>query len=98
MQVKNLLYVGDLALIGKDNNITVKAVAGFNKRRLRIVDENMPLTALMDEFKMGEYHLAMVAKASEAKKHHGKFVDDKIDNFIMVRRKRKGEGSTESES
>uniref|UniRef100_A0A8R1DJV1 Metal transporter n=2 Tax=Caenorhabditis japonica TaxID=281687 RepID=A0A8R1DJV1_CAEJA len=84
IDVKNLLYVSDLALIGKDNYITVKAVARFNKRRLRIVDENMPLTALMDEFKMGDYHLAMVAKATEVKKHHnGKFVDDKIDNFII---------------
>ncbi|KAF1748764.1 hypothetical protein GCK72_025231 [Caenorhabditis remanei] len=83
-KVKNLLYVSDLALIGKDNNITVKAVARFNKRRLRIVDENMPLTALMDEFKMGDYHLAMVAKALDVKKHHnGKFVDDKMDNFIL---------------
>ncbi|UMM43130.1 hypothetical protein L5515_018731 [Caenorhabditis briggsae] len=83
-KVKNLLYVSDLALIGKDNNITVKAVAGFNKRRLRIVDEHMPVTALMDEFKMGDYHLAMVAKAHDVKKHHhGKFVDDKMDNFIM---------------
>ncbi|CAI2355845.1 unnamed protein product [Caenorhabditis sp. 36 PRJEB53466] len=83
-KVKNLLYVSDLALIGKDNNITVKAVAGFNKRRLRIVDENMPLVSLMDEFKMGEYHLAMVAKAQEVKKlHNGKFVDIKMDNFIV---------------
>lgn len=83
-KVKNLLYMSDLALIGKDNNITVKAVARFNKRRLRIVDENMPLTALMDEFKMGDYHLAMVAKALDVKKHHhGKFVDDKMDNFMM---------------
>uniref|UniRef100_A0A1I7TR48 Metal transporter n=1 Tax=Caenorhabditis tropicalis TaxID=1561998 RepID=A0A1I7TR48_9PELO len=83
-KVKNLLYVSDLALIGKDNNITVKAVARFNKRRLRIVDETMPLTALMDEFKMGDYHLAMVAKAMDVKKHHhGKFVDDSMDSFIM---------------
>ncbi|EGT59196.1 hypothetical protein CAEBREN_17320 [Caenorhabditis brenneri] len=83
-KVKNLLYVSDLALIGKDNNITVKAVARFNKRRLRIVDETMPLTALMDEFKMGDYHLAMVAKATDVKKHHhGKFVDDTMDSFIM---------------
>ncbi|CCD65954.2 Metal transporter cnnm-2 [Caenorhabditis elegans] len=83
-KVKNLLYVSDLALIGKDNNITVKAVARFNKRRLRIVDESMPLTALMDEFKLGDYHLAMVAKATEVKKHHhGKFADGTVDSFIL---------------
>ncbi|KJH42280.1 hypothetical protein DICVIV_11742 [Dictyocaulus viviparus] len=58
--VTSLLFVKDLALIDKKNNIPVKAVAEFNKRQLRIVREDMPLPKLLDEFKEGNYHLAMV--------------------------------------
>ncbi|VDM74785.1 unnamed protein product [Strongylus vulgaris] len=38
----------------------IPAVAEFNERQLRIVDEDMPLPQLLDEFKEGNYHLAMV--------------------------------------
>ncbi|EYB97871.1 hypothetical protein Y032_0136g1971 [Ancylostoma ceylanicum] len=59
-KVKSLLLVKDLALIDKKNNIPVKAVAEFNERQLRIINEDMPLPKLLDEFKEGNYHLAMV--------------------------------------
>ncbi|CAI5455603.1 unnamed protein product [Caenorhabditis angaria] len=82
-KVKSLLYVSDLALIGKDNNITVRAVAGFNKRKLRIIDENMPLIALLEEFKLGDYHLAMVAQSHDYEKTNNvKFVANHLDHFL----------------
>ncbi|RCN52535.1 hypothetical protein ANCCAN_01233, partial [Ancylostoma caninum] len=62
-QVKSLLLVKDLALIDKKNNIPVKAVAEFNERQLRIINEDMPLPKLLDEFKEGNYHLAMVRQS-----------------------------------
>ncbi|CAD6188733.1 unnamed protein product [Caenorhabditis auriculariae] len=62
--VKSILHMSDLALINKKSNIPVKAVANYNHRKLRVVDEHMPLTALLEEFKLGDYHLAMVAKSN----------------------------------
>uniref|UniRef100_A0A0K0D668 Chromosome segregation protein ScpA n=1 Tax=Angiostrongylus cantonensis TaxID=6313 RepID=A0A0K0D668_ANGCA len=63
--VKSLLLVKDLALIDKKNNIPVKAVAEFNERQLRIIREDMPLPELLDEFKEGNYHLAMVRQVKQ---------------------------------
>ncbi|KAE9417577.1 hypothetical protein Angca_002689 [Angiostrongylus cantonensis] len=64
-KVKSLLLVKDLALIDKKNNIPVKAVAEFNERQLRIIREDMPLPELLDEFKEGNYHLAMVRQVKQ---------------------------------
>ncbi|KAJ1346870.1 hypothetical protein KIN20_001793 [Parelaphostrongylus tenuis] len=65
LEVKSLLLVKDLALIDKKNNIPVKAVAEFNERQLRIVREDMPLPELLNEFKEGNYHLAMVQQTKQ---------------------------------
>lgn len=78
-KVKSVLYVNDLALLGRDSNIPVKAVAEFNSKKPWIVDENMPLPHLLEEFKTGKYHLAMVAKL------HGLGKDDeekRLDFFV----------------
>ncbi|CAB3411724.1 unnamed protein product [Caenorhabditis bovis] len=84
-KVTSLLYVSDLALIGKDNNITAKAVASYNKRKLRIVDENMPLISLLEEFKLGDYHVAMVAKSQpRASKEYRKKLDDCVKSTVEV--------------
>ncbi|VDM52798.1 unnamed protein product [Angiostrongylus costaricensis] len=78
-KVKSLLLVKDLALIDKKNNIPVKSVAEFNERQLRIIREDMPLPELLDEFKEGNYHLAMVR---QVKQETNSSIDD--ENSIEV--------------
>ncbi|CAG9531580.1 unnamed protein product [Cercopithifilaria johnstoni] len=58
--IKALLMVKDLALIDPGDNFTVKTVCEFHHYPLRFVDANKPLHSMLDEFKTGNYHLAVV--------------------------------------
>ncbi|KAK6760377.1 hypothetical protein RB195_021737 [Necator americanus] len=78
-KVRSLLLVKDLALIDKKNNIAVKAVAEFNERQLRIIDEDMPLPKLLNEFKQGNYHLAMVRQTKRRSSSSGN--DESVQHF-----------------
>ncbi|EPB68216.1 hypothetical protein ANCCEY_12693 [Ancylostoma ceylanicum] len=80
-KVKSLLLVKDLALIDKKNNIPVKAVAEFNERQLRIINEDMPLPKLLDEFKEGNYHLAMVRQLKRKNTSTG---SESVEQFSEV--------------
>uniref|UniRef100_A0AAF5PXA2 CNNM transmembrane domain-containing protein n=1 Tax=Wuchereria bancrofti TaxID=6293 RepID=A0AAF5PXA2_WUCBA len=58
--IKALLMVKDLALIDPRDNFTVKTVCEFYHYPLRFVEASKPLHSMLDEFKAGNYHLAIV--------------------------------------
>ncbi|VDN04080.1 unnamed protein product [Thelazia callipaeda] len=60
--IKALLMVKDLALIDPHDNFTVKTVCEFHQYPLRFVDASKPLHSMLDEFKSGDYHLAVVER------------------------------------
>uniref|UniRef100_A0A914S6M2 CNNM transmembrane domain-containing protein n=1 Tax=Parascaris equorum TaxID=6256 RepID=A0A914S6M2_PAREQ len=49
-----------LALIDPDDNFTVKTVCGYHKHLVKFVDSDAPLRGVLEDFKKGDAHLAMV--------------------------------------
>ncbi|CEF61775.1 CBS domain and Domain of unknown function DUF21 domain-containing protein [Strongyloides ratti] len=60
--VVSLLFIKDLALVGPDENFTIKTVCKHIEHILRFVFEDTPLKIMLEEFKKGDYHLAMIKK------------------------------------
>nr|CDP94157.1 Bm5068, isoform b [Brugia malayi] len=61
-----LLFVKDLALLDPDDNFMIQTVCGFHEHPLRFVMEDTPLRVMLEEFKKGDYHLAMVQRIVES--------------------------------
>lgn len=60
--VTDMLFVKDLALLDPDDNFTVKTVCGYHKHPVKFVMNDTPLPNLLEAFKKGEGHLAMVKR------------------------------------
>ncbi|XGW31068.1 hypothetical protein V3C99_009771 [Haemonchus contortus] len=67
--VTDILFVKDLALLDPDDNFTVKTVCGYHRHPVKFVFNDTPLSVLLEAFKKGEGHLAMVKKLVGAEDH-----------------------------
>ncbi|KAF1755654.1 hypothetical protein GCK72_012104 [Caenorhabditis remanei] len=68
--VTDMLFVKDLALLDPDDNFTVKTVCGYHKHPVKFVMNDTPLPNLLEAFKKGEGHLAMVKKLIDTDDGH----------------------------
>lgn len=60
-----LLFVKDLALLDPDDNHNVMKIASIYNHEVRRVLVDMPLRNMLEEFKRGEYHMALVERLVE---------------------------------
>ncbi|VDL79030.1 unnamed protein product [Nippostrongylus brasiliensis] len=68
--VTDILFVKDLALLDPDDNFTVKTVCGYHRHPVKFVFNDTPLSILLEAFKKGEGHLAMVKKIVSGAEDH----------------------------
>lgn len=68
--VTDMLFVKDLALLDPDDNFTVKTVCGYHKHPVKFVMNDTPLPNLLEAFKKGEGHLAMVKRLINTDETH----------------------------
>jgi metal transporter CNNM len=64
----------------------VKTVCGYHEHVLRKVNEDTPLRAMLEEFKKGDYHLAMVRRFTDGTEEMIGIVtlEDIIEEILQV--------------
>ncbi|VDM74895.1 unnamed protein product [Strongylus vulgaris] len=89
--VTDILFVKDLALLDPDDNFTVKTVCGYHKHPVKFVFNDTPLSILLEAFKKGEGHLAMVKKLNEDEEHDPTYelvgvvtLEDIVEEILQV--------------
>ncbi|TMS39040.1 hypothetical protein L596_005632 [Steinernema carpocapsae] len=60
--ITDILFVKDLALLDPDDNFTVKTVCGYHQHPVKFVLEDTPLKVMLEEFKRGDCHMAIVKR------------------------------------
>ncbi|GMS97782.1 hypothetical protein PENTCL1PPCAC_19957 [Pristionchus entomophagus] len=60
--VTGLLIVKDLALLDPDDNFSVRTVCGYHQHTVKYVFNDTPLAVVLESFKKGDGHLAMVKR------------------------------------
>ncbi|KAF8371728.1 cnnm-1 [Pristionchus pacificus] len=60
--VTGLLIVKDLALLDPDDNFSVRTVCGYHQHLVKYVFNDTPLAIVLESFKKGDGHLAMVKR------------------------------------
>lgn len=60
--IVHILNVKDLALLDPEDKIPLKTICQFYNRPVKYVKEDLPLTVMLEEFKKGNNHLAIVRR------------------------------------
>ncbi|XP_061453685.1 metal transporter CNNM4-like [Rhineura floridana] len=63
--IMDMLYVKDLAFVDPDDCTPLKTITKFYNHPVHFVSHNTKLDAVLEEFKKGKSHLAIVQKAKE---------------------------------
>ncbi|XP_042296276.1 metal transporter CNNM4-like [Sceloporus undulatus] len=68
--IVDMLYVKDLAFVDPDDCTPLKTITKFYNHPIHFVSHNTTLAAVLEEFKKGKSHLAIVQKATDVEDEH----------------------------
>nr|XP_060641707.1 metal transporter CNNM4-like [Anolis sagrei ordinatus] len=85
--IGDMLYVKDLAFVDPDDKTPLKTITKFYNHPVHFVAHNTKLDAMLNEFKKGKSHLAIVQKATDVEGEHEVMgvvtLEDIIEEIIM---------------